>query len=144
MNPKYHELLEVPLEEHQLSDALECILHSILFQRLLGPVFPLEESLASTSLALPLSYCKVGHDDLEVHNKVAKGIQSFCGALQKMKSDQKTGKVFSLQLRMLTRNTQGAAVEWERWVCPVCRYKRSVSPLSVRGSPCTLPLTVPH
>ena len=120
MNPKYHELEEIPLEETQIADALDCIVHSILFQRLLGPVFPLEATLAESTLAIPLAYCKVGQDDQVVHTKVAKGIQDLCKALQKVKRDQKIDKVFHLQVRMMNVNSQNTTYEWERWVVPVC------------------------
>eukprot|EP00659_Diplonema_papillatum_P010415 gene10415-16049_t len=62
MNSKSHELPEVSLEESQVRDTLECLLHSILFHRQLGPAFPQEESLMET-LTIPLSYCKIGTDD---------------------------------------------------------------------------------
>eukprot|EP01061_Rhynchopus_euleeides_P042117 TRINITY_DN7353_c0_g1_i1.p1 TRINITY_DN7353_c0_g1~~TRINITY_DN7353_c0_g1_i1.p1 ORF type:complete len:190 (+),score=58.91 TRINITY_DN7353_c0_g1_i1:933-1502(+) len=119
MNPKYHELEEIPLEEPQIVDALDCIIHSILFQRLLGNVFPVEETLAESTLAIPLTFCKVGQDDQTVRSKVYKGITGFCTALQKLKRDQKIEKVFHLQLRMMNVNTQNVTHEWERWVIPI-------------------------
>eukprot|EP01060_Flectonema_neradi_P008303 TRINITY_DN1592_c3_g1_i1.p1 TRINITY_DN1592_c3_g1~~TRINITY_DN1592_c3_g1_i1.p1 ORF type:complete len:190 (+),score=31.19 TRINITY_DN1592_c3_g1_i1:85-654(+) len=114
MNTKFHELPVIQVEEPQVSEILECVLHTILFQRQLGPVFPKEESLME-ALAIPLTYCKVGDADGDIHQKVNKCINGFRSALSKLKSDQKRDKTFHVHLRF-SQSTGAHALEWERWV----------------------------
>ena len=122
MNTKFHELPVIQVEEPQVSDVLECIIHTILFQRQLGPIFPKEESLKE-SLAIPLIYCKVGDADGEVHQKVNKCLHGFRSSLSKLKNEQKRDKTFHVHLRF-THSTGAHVLEWERWVIQVTLQPR--------------------
>eukprot|EP01064_Diplonema_japonicum_P021465 TRINITY_DN31014_c0_g1_i1.p1 TRINITY_DN31014_c0_g1~~TRINITY_DN31014_c0_g1_i1.p1 ORF type:complete len:188 (+),score=66.25 TRINITY_DN31014_c0_g1_i1:88-651(+) len=117
MNYKLHELPKMNIEELQARDTLNCLLHSVLFHRQLGAVFPQEENLMD-ELGINLSFTKVGSDDSETHKRVKKGVDGFCSTLQKVKYDQKINKCFSVTLRLL-HNTGAHSTEWERWVIPL-------------------------
>mmetsp|Transcript_9620 Transcript_9620/g.17014 ORF Transcript_9620/g.17014 Transcript_9620/m.17014 type:complete len:216 (+) Transcript_9620:79-726(+) len=112
-NTETHQLPPLELEQHQVREALRCLLHTILFNRALGPVRPVEVEAE----LLDLSYVRV-HDE-EVVAAVELSMNELCGQLERS-----AGRGAEAQVRLaFYEKRQGSSTWfggqancfWEQW-----------------------------
>jgi len=77
MNTLQHFLPELEVDKTQIEDALRAVLHTILFNRSLGPVVPTEKNMLSFD---NITYVSCGIPKVE--ENVDKAISKFCSNLQ--------------------------------------------------------------
>uniref|UniRef100_A0A7S1JF05 Autophagy-related protein 101 n=1 Tax=Eutreptiella gymnastica TaxID=73025 RepID=A0A7S1JF05_9EUGL len=67
--------------EQHIKDVLRCLIHTILFQRVLGPAVPTPMPLEVECDMLETTYCKLA--DLAVDSQVEECVDSFCRTLKR-------------------------------------------------------------
>ena len=79
MNCKEHSLPELELATGQVREALQCILHSILFIRSPGPVTPQDVDLEG----FDFTYTRIGNE-MKIEKRVDDSIEKFLRSLSQI------------------------------------------------------------
>ena len=106
------------LPQFQVKEALRCLLHTILFNRALGPVRPREVD----SELFDVSYVRCGV--VSVDKRIEEAIEAFSNALQLNTATSRGRIVLSFYEKRTRKSFFGMATSeeklyWERWVIPV-------------------------
>jgi len=120
MNTTQHVLPEIEVDESLVKDALRALLHTVLFNRALGPMVPVEHD----SDVLELSYLRCGV--IEVDRAVEDAVHRFYKSLQQgRRSNGGASGQLHLSFFFVSRRKSffGMAKEervcWERFIFPV-------------------------
>eukprot|EP00511_Aplanochytrium_stocchinoi_P004102 CAMPEP_0204840606 /NCGR_PEP_ID=MMETSP1346-20131115/38307_1 /ASSEMBLY_ACC=CAM_ASM_000771 /TAXON_ID=215587 /ORGANISM="Aplanochytrium stocchinoi, Strain GSBS06" /LENGTH=237 /DNA_ID=CAMNT_0051978123 /DNA_START=331 /DNA_END=1044 /DNA_ORIENTATION=+ len=120
MNTLQHFLPELEVDKTQIEDALRAVLHTILFNRSLGPVVPTEKNMLSFD---NITYVSCGIPKVE--ENVDKAISKFCSNLQLVGPGLGGGQLWvSFYERREKKAFFGIHANkeklyWERWIIPV-------------------------
>ncbi|CAN0054556.1 unnamed protein product [Scytosiphon promiscuus] len=119
MNLKEHVLEELELHEYYVRDALQCLLHTILFVRAPGSLRPREVGARGSTVA---SGRACGARDVDV--AVDGALEDFWGSLRPAGPDLSKGWIaVSFFMRRVQRSfglfLKEEKVVWEQWVIPV-------------------------
>eukprot|EP00978_Attheya_sp_CCMP212_P012964 scaffold32351_cov60-Attheya_sp.AAC.2 len=129
MNCKEHHLPELELATYQVREALQCILHTILFIRSPGPVAPRDVHCEG----FDLTYTRIASDsenksnrlEFDVDKKVDDAIESFLRSLSQIGPELLSGCLtLSFFERRATRQLFGLVshedkIIWEQWILRV-------------------------
>lgn len=118
MNLKEHVLEELELHEYYVRDALQCLLHSILFVRAPGALRPRESHCENFGV----SFARCGARDVDV--AVDQALEDFWRSLRPAGPDlAKGGIAASFFMRRVKKSfglfLKEEKVVWEQWVIPV-------------------------
>ncbi|KAN0039219.1 hypothetical protein ACTA71_001413 [Dictyostelium dimigraforme] len=111
MNTKQHFLKEISLQYPQLKEVVQCILHSILFQRSLGTVRPKDITLD----CVDFSYVK--SDDPSSSKHIEDKSEELISSITRRKA--KTGQLSIFFYEKRTKTTifsNNNNVCWEQWI----------------------------
>mmetsp|Transcript_37025 Transcript_37025/g.44771 ORF Transcript_37025/g.44771 Transcript_37025/m.44771 type:complete len:206 (+) Transcript_37025:392-1009(+) len=112
MNCEVHELPVLPVENYQIREVLRCLLHTIMFNRALGPVRPREVD----SELFDLAYVQCG--DANVDRKIEEKIDSLCAWVEKHPGKRATVLLSFYEKRYkqaLWFSKQEERLYWEQW-----------------------------
>lgn len=126
MNLEEHVLDVLVVPPFQVKEALRCLLHTILFNRALGPVRPRE--MDSELFALSYVRCGVA----AVDKSVEEAIEKFSNQLRLNRDTSRGRIVLSFYNRRIKKTFFGMSsteekVYWEKWVIPVVASSKSSS-----------------
>ncbi|CAM9510956.1 unnamed protein product [Sphacelaria rigidula] len=118
MNLKEHVLEELELHEFHVRDALQCLLHSILFVRAPGALRPRESHCENFGV----SFARCGARDVDV--AVDRALEDFWRSLRPAGPDLAKGWIaVSFFMRRVKKSfglfLKEEKVVWEQWVIPV-------------------------
>lgn len=126
MNFKQHVLPEIEVDAFQVKETLRILLHTILFNRALGPVTPREYD----SDLFDITYVRCG--SVEADKTIEEKIELFVQSTKHVSSSElHRGQVLlSFYERKVKRSFLGLLpseekIYWEQWVFPVLINKRS-------------------
>ncbi|CBN79615.1 conserved unknown protein [Ectocarpus siliculosus] len=118
MNLKEHVLEELELHEYYVRDALQCLLHTILFVRAPGSLRPRESHCENFGL----SFARCGARDVDV--AVDGALEDFWRSLRPAGPDLSKGWIAVSFFMRREKKSFGLflkeeKVVWEQWVVPV-------------------------
>ncbi|CAB1096936.1 unnamed protein product [Ectocarpus sp. CCAP 1310/34] len=118
MNLKEHVLEELELHEYYVRDALQCLLHTILFVRAPGSLRPRESHCENFGL----SFARCGARDVDV--AVDRALEEFWRSLRPAGPDLSKGWIAVSFFMRREKKSFGLflkeeKVVWEQWVVPV-------------------------
>eukprot|EP00298_Acanthocystis_sp_HF-20_P002986 c13360_g1_i1.p1 GENE.c13360_g1_i1~~c13360_g1_i1.p1 ORF type:complete len:204 (-),score=59.42 c13360_g1_i1:6-578(-) len=115
MNYELFTLEELVLERHQIKEVIACLLHTVIFQRALGPVTP--EDVDSDLFGITYVKC----NDPLVSKSIEEKVDSFAKVLEN--NSQIKGQVclsfYEKQVKQAWFSKQEERVYWEQWNIPI-------------------------
>jgi len=101
MNCKEQNLPELELATGQVREALQCILHTILFVRSPGPVTPLDTELEGFSFTYP----RIANSEAKIEKRVDDAIESFLRSLSQIGPELMSVRCFVILIRVPVQPT---------------------------------------